>query len=452
MPNFFAYAVMVIWPAAAFYLLRRLERNVAVVCIVVIPYLLLPEKVSIDLPLLPAIGKDMLIGFTAFFVLRKHFKSQPFFGRDPAVKILLIAGFLAPVMSVLTNREPLVFTESVIPGMRLWDLITFMTHHFSISYAPFIVGYYLLREQKDHRILVVIMVWCGLFYAIPALWEIRMSPRLHADVYGIFPHSFKQQVRYGGFRPMVFLGHGLRVAAFFSLVIIAALFVWKNEPKFRFWKLSALQIFLGMLVVLVLCKTVGAVIIALALIVPVLIFSKNLVAKGVMAIGLVLLLYPWVRDAATPALDSMVEFIRSHDEERADSLFFRFRNETMMLNRAMEKPLLGWSGYGRNFVYTDAGDPASTPDGFWIIKFGAYGGVGYLSFFGLCFLAMVRMRRASLKGEGSSKYSYSLALGVMLAANLADLIPNSSSTPITLLLAGALCGGLICESKPHAKA
>lgn len=440
MPNFFAYAIMVAWPVVAIYLLRRLDRNVAVVCIMVVPYLLLPEKVNIDLPLLPAIGKDMLIGFTAFFVLRKHFKDQPFFGRDTAVKVFLIAGFLAPVLSVLTNREPLVFTDSMIPGMRLWDLITFMTHHFSIGYVPFIVGYYLLGEKKDHRALVVLMVWFGLFYALPALWEIRMSPRLHLEFYGIFPHDFKQQVRYGGFRPMVFLGHGLLVAAFFSLVVISALFVWKNEPKLRFKFISPLHAFVGMIVVLFLCKTVGALVITLGLVVIVLSFSKNLILRALLAIGLLLFLYPGIKTVATPVLDSLVEFAASYDQERAESLFFRFKNETMMLERAMEKSLFGWSGYGRNFVYTPEGNPASTPDGFWIIKFGAYGWLGYLSFFGLTLLGMLRLRKAPWITSDPKKYSYSIGLGVMLAANLIDLIPNSSSSPITLLLAGALCG------------
>lgn len=55
------------------------------------------------------------------------------------------------------------------------------------------------------------LVIAGLIYTVPMLYEIRMSPQLHTIFYGYFPHSFGQQARGGGFRPVVFMGHGLLV-------------------------------------------------------------------------------------------------------------------------------------------------------------------------------------------------------------------------------------------------
>ena len=46
------------------------------------------------------------------------------------------------------------------------------------------------------------------------LVEVRLSPQINTWIYGFFQHDFIQMMRYGGFRPIVFLPHGLWVAFF----------------------------------------------------------------------------------------------------------------------------------------------------------------------------------------------------------------------------------------------
>ena len=59
----------------------------------------------------------------------------------------------------------------------------------------------------------------GLIYVPLCLFEVRMSPQLHNMVYGFAQHSFGQTVRGGGWRPMVFMQHGLAVGLFMSVML-----------------------------------------------------------------------------------------------------------------------------------------------------------------------------------------------------------------------------------------
>ena len=72
------------------------------------------------------------------------------------------------------------------------------------------------------RALAAGIVAAGLVYVPFCLFEVKQSPQLHVIVYGYMPHDFGQQVRFGGYRPMVFLGHGLLVAFFMSTAMILA--------------------------------------------------------------------------------------------------------------------------------------------------------------------------------------------------------------------------------------
>ncbi|MEC9311903.1 MAG: hypothetical protein VYA97_09080, partial [Pseudomonadota bacterium] len=91
----------------------------------------------------------------------------------------------------------------------------------------------------------------------------------------------------------------------------------------------------------------------------------------------------------------------------------------------------------RNGLFNEYGQKTSVADGTWIIEIGVRGWVGYLGFFGLLTLPIIllafRARQLALDGGTAG-------LMIILAANLVDLIPNSSLVPITWMIAGALAG------------
>jgi hypothetical protein len=137
----------------------------------------------------------------------------------------------------------------------------------------------------------------------------------------------------------------------------------------------------------------------------------------------------------------IVELARSIDNERAESLAYRFDNEDILLLRAFERPLFGWGRYGRSRVYDpDTGRDISVTDGRWIIDIGQFGLIGFLTEFGL--LSICVFRAASVyRLAQSEKDQLALAtLGLILSINIFDLLPNSGLIPWTWLIAGALLG------------
>ena len=137
---------------------------------------------------------------------------------------------------------------------------------------------------------------------------------------------------------------------------------------------------------------------------------------------------PLMAEAATVSVD------------RAQSLGTRFENEGLLLDKAWQKPWFGWGRFGRSRVYNDWGKDDSLTDGEWIITIGTFGIVGFVAQFGLLSVTVFRAA-ASLKfAPTRSEGSYLAALALIVAINMIDLLPNSSISPWSWLLAGALLG------------
>src|SRR5262249_34696531 len=74
------------------------------------------------------------------------------------------------------------------------------------------------------------------------------------------------------------------------------------------------------------------------------------------------------------------------------------------------------------------------------ITMGQFGFVGFLAEFGLLSLAVVRAASAIRYAESTQEQVLLGALALILAMNVIDLLPNSSLSPWTWLLTGALLG------------
>src|SRR5205823_6404880 len=126
---------------------------------------------------------------------------------------------------------------------------------------------------------------------------------------------------------------------------------------------------------------------------------------------------------------------------RADSLKTRFDNEDALLNRASERLLFGWGGFGRNRVFSEvSGADTSLTDGRWILTMGNYGLLGFLAEFGLLAVGVFRARTAVKYIRSREERILLAALAIIVAINIIELLPNSTLTPWTWLLAGALLG------------
>lgn len=445
MPNIFAYAMLLLWPLIALRLKRKLPLVDSVILLLMVPYLLLPVKVAIDPPLLPAIDKTFMAAIVAFLFCFKEVGVKGIFTFTTFHNQCIAAIFLGSVATVFLNGDPLVFDKGFIPALRVWDLIGVLLGHFTWFFVPFYLGYHLLNTAIAHRRLIYWSAALGMMYILPMLWEIRMSPQLHAQIYGFFPHEFGQQMRQGGYRPVVFLGHGLLVAFFTFSACIAAFVLMKN--KISIWKFSGFQVFWILFVAVFLCKTMGVLFYLVAGLGLLLLVKPQKQFLMAAILGVVVLIYPMIRESIAPELQSFTALIKEYNKDRAQSLEFRLNNEDDLQAKANERPWFGWGSWGRNQIYDANGKMTSVTDGVWIIVFGTWGWIGYLGMFGLLCTPLTYwyffLRRASKAKFPVESGDYSAALGIILMANFVDFIPNSSLSHITLLMAGALVGRVV---------
>ena len=276
-----------------------------------------------------------------------------------------------------------------------------------------------------------------LLYSIPMLFEIRMSPQLHRWVYGYFPNdAFSQQIRNGGYRPVVFFDHGLELAFFTSLAVIAALIGMRAKWRLRGVPAVGVASYLSGL--LVLCKSFGPVIYATVLAPLVLLTRPRTWVKISCAIVLLVCAYPALRDHGLAPTQLVSKAAAAISPARSTSFQTRVDNEGQLLAKADEKPVFGWGTWGRNRIYDQwTGKDISITDGGWIIEFGTFGWFGYVSLFGLIAAAIFR----ALGSIGSQNTVADLTLGgltLLLAIYVLDQIPNASQLSLTFLLAGSV--------------
>lgn len=397
-------------------------------------HLILPVGTSFEIPVVPSLDKttvaNLSILLCCFLFVRERWLS----GLKETVLITLAATFiLSPFCTAFFNPEPLRFADRFIPAMSMYDALAQAAVN-GITLIPFIAAYGLINNEQKRWHVIIILVTAALAYSLLILIEVRLSPQLHRMVYGFYPHSFGQQVRAGGYRPMAFLGHGLLVAIFCAMALTAAIARWRESRGRQKTRAGLIVAYFGAL--LLLCKSVGAIILA-AVFAPIIALLR---AKHVAVISafacIMLLLYPAIRSTGLIPTAAISELTASFSEDRAGSLGVRLRNEDQLLEKFAERPILGWGTWGRNRVYSpDDGRDLSITDGAWITLLGTWGWVGYLAMFGLLCLGCARLLwRQKIIGSISIA---SAALCVLLTMNLLDSIPNASIHPMTWLLSGA---------------
>lgn len=440
-PNLFAFAMLLGWPLVTWQLYRRLDAGRALIWTVLGGYLILPPLVKFDFPVVPDLDKDTLPVLSALVISALMLRRRLTIWPDGALGRLLIGLFIAsPFFTVLTNGDPLYFGAVNIPGMKLYDSVAAVANHLLYALPMFLARRDLATPQAL-RTLLAALVAAGLAYSLPMLLEARLSPQINVWVYGFFQHDFFQTIRFGGYRPVVFLPHGLWVAFFALICFCAAAIFLREGPAQARPRQMAIFLWLGFM--LWICKSFGPAAYAMAML-PLLLFAPPRL-QALVAAGAVLLVmtYPLLRGAHLVPLDPIVEFFRNLSPDRAWSLEFRFRNEEALLAHAAERPWFGWGGYARNFLHDPAtGQPTNIADGGWIIQIGTYGWLGYLAEFGLLSLPVwLLAREAMVRGGGGQAISpYASGIALIFAFNLVDLLPNGTLVPVSWLMAGAVFG------------
>lgn len=437
MPNFFAYFMLAIWPFVVLVMFRRMPIERALVWSFFAGMLVLPPVAAIEMPMIPDLNKNVITTLSAFFCVLMIKGRSGLLPQSRLARLLLLIFLFSPFATVLTNREPIMFAVGGIPGLTLYDAITITISQFVVILAMLLARRVLATPEALHEVLKALAV-AGLVYSIPMLYEARMSPQLNVMIYGYFQHEFLQSMRFGGFRPFVFTEHGL-LLAFYTLCMMtaAATLARYASPAMRIrWILATL--YLGLM--LLICRSLGPIVYACAMIPLVLFASPRWQARVSVLLATIVIAYPILRGADLVPIEEMLSMAESVETDRADSLQFRFEHEAMLLARAQEKPIFGWGSWGRNMVYEhETGRSITVSDGRWVIVIGVAGWVGYIGEFGLLALPLFMLSR-QLRGRPSEAGRYAGTLALILAFNMVDLLPNASLFPFTWLIAGTVLG------------
>jgi len=438
MGNWFAVFAILAWPLVAFALYRAKPPAEATVWIILGALLLLPAGVSIKLQMIPGFDKNSVPNLCAFIgclILvprrRRHGSS---FGLVEVLALMLVAG---PVITGVLNNDAVVMGDRVLPGVGYYDGISALISQLLV-FLPFLLGRRLFQTPTDVEMIVQCLAVAGIFYSLPMLLEIRLSPQLSNWVYGYFPSSFLTEARYGGYRPVVFMTNGLTTAFFMMTSFLAATAMWRVGDRIR--QLPAAVGSSYLFVMVILCKSAGALVYATVGG----FFVRWVNPKAQLRIALVLasigLLYPVLRIADVFPDKLLVEAAASIDQQRADSLKVRFDQEQRLLDHASQRLAFGWGRYGRNRVYEESGKDTSITDGGWIITVGQFGLVGFLAQFGLLALPVFRAVTA-YRFLGTQRERIFLSVIALIAAlSVIEQIPNASISPWSWLVAGALLG------------
>ena len=440
MPNAIAYLALAIWPLVIVAMYRRWPVERAFIWSLLGAYLFLPPAPAVfDLPLMPPLGKESLPSLVTLAVChRVHGRRGPLMPQTWVGWALVVIFILVPVATVLNNADPVIWGRIGIKGLGLKDIVA-LTLLQAILVIPFLMARQLLASETGQRELVTALCLGGMIYSIPMLIEVRLSPQLNLWIYGYFQHSFEQMMRGGGFRPIVFLYHGLWVAFFAMTSAMCALALSRGGPSEH--RLKYLGSGLYLLVVLVLCKSLGSLIYGILLAPMMLFLPRRMQLAVAMTISAAALAYPVLKGAGLIPVDWMLQQAAGIDPDRAASLEFRLNNEDLLMERASEKPWFGWGSWGRNHILDPiSGAIQTVTDGRWIIVIGVYGWVGFLAEFGLIFYGVFLVFRETLRAPGTAMTRWLGPLALLLSINALDMIPNATLTPITWLLAGALVG------------
>lgn len=406
--------------------------------------LFLPEDAAFDLPVLPPFDKHSIPAIVATIALMRQLPKRAL---APPVRFLMVLGalnVLGAVGTLLTNRETHVvgvMNRVVLPGLQLYDFPGLFTDHFVYYYLPFFVGAVTITSLDSARVALRLLVKAGLLLSLFCLFEVRMSPNLHTWIYGYSPHpDFSQAVRWGGYRPSVFFYHGLVAAFFMMLTTLAAGTCVRARIGMGMLGRMTLPY---LMVVLILCKSTGAIITAVAFLPLLLLLQPRTQLAICVVVCAVVMTFPYTRTVGLFPTQALVDWASSISPDRAASLLFRFTNEDAVLEKmyAFEKVWFGWGGFARSHVFESwTGTDTTVTDGQWLVLTSSRGVVGLFTIVSLLVWPVWRAWRSRWRLGSRTEALAVGGLAILVSVGALEMLPNDPQVGVHYWLAGGLYG------------
>ncbi|MEG4074117.1 O-antigen ligase domain-containing protein [Microcoleus sp. Pol14C2] len=422
-----------------FYLFVRFPAQRAVIISFVAAWLFLPQA-SYPIPSLPPYTKisaacyGILLG-TLIYDTARLTSFKPGW-----LDVPMVIYCLCPIFSQVSNGGSPI--SPTINQIVTWGL-------------PYFLGRLYVGNLDGLRQLAIGIFAGGLAYIPFTLVEGVRGPILHQMIYGVNAFDdWGQARRLGGWRPVVFMQHGLMVGLWMMTAALIAVWLWQTGTLKKFMGRNIKTLAIILTIAFFLCRSTGAYsLFVMALLV---LYSAKFFRTSLPLLFIIgyIVFYLYVAASGQFSSKDVIGFINQvFGEERAASLKFRFDNEEILGEKARQRFMFGWGDSGGNRVYNEYGDDVSVTDSLWIIAFGVNGAVGLVSLFSSLLLPVIvfSLFKYPARTWSNPKVAPAATLGIALTMYVFDCVLNAMTNPIFALIAGGI-SGLVLKAPESLKA
>jgi len=333
------------------------------------------------------------------------------------------------------------FFTSVHNNLGAYDGGNAVVNQFHTWISAYIVGRIYFTDLEGLNELAGGFIICGLLYCPLCLYEARMSPQLHQKLFGFMQHAFDQTRRLGGFRPMVFLQHGIALGNWMMSASLVSWWLWSCGVFKRLWNFPSWVWVLALIGTTIACRATAAML--LLAIGMVLLYSvKRFQVKFLLIlVMLVPVFYTYARAREIWQGDELVRYVAKFNQDRADSLLYRLHNEDLFIARAWQNPIFGWGGWNLFKARDEQDNDIGVPDQQWILAFGKTGLIGLISFeAALLIPIIVLLRRVPIRYWAHPAAAGASVMAMVVLLHLLDCLENAMVNPMFMMAAGGLSG------------
>jgi hypothetical protein len=318
--------------------------------------------------------------------------------------------------------------------------------------VPYFLGRIYFNDLAGLRQLAIGIFAGGMVYIPLCLLEMRIAPTLHLRVYGYHARlDFSQTMRYGGYRPTVFLEHGLWVGMWMMAATLLGIVLWRTGVIKKLWNYPMNWLVPVLFITMILVKSTGAylyLVIALGIW-----FTSRWLRTPLPMLLLCVAISIFLYLGATgelykiPQVNAFLVASETSNNDRSQSVAFRIGNEKLLSAKARLKMTFGWGDSGGNRIYDEFGHDISVTDSLWIIAFGQQGVVGLTSFtiaMVLPSLGFVFLRYPPSTWS-NRKVAPAVGLALILVLYMLDSVLNAMTCPVFMLANGGLAGLVMKE-------
>jgi hypothetical protein len=239
---------------------------------------------------------------------------------------------------------------------------------------------------------------------------------------------------------MVFMQHGLAVAMWMVTSAMTAFWLWRCKVVDKIMGIPMGWVCLVLLATAAWDHSVGAA--ALMVVGLSVLWLTGVTKSSIWIVVLTLAPPTWMVVRSTDYWNGrdLVHFIQQYDKRAAQSLAVRLASERVLADRALERPVYGWTAW---HLYEGREETLNrgVPDQMWIIAFGKYGLIGLISMTTALLLpVLVLAWRIPVRYWKHPGAAPAAALAMLLTLHMCDMLFNAMVNPIFILCAGGVTG------------